>query len=65
MEEGKIHERMRGTQVSISGLLANDPATVPDGLPWTPCKFKSNRLIFGDNIFLAFSGHTDQFRIHE
>ena len=25
---------MCGTQVSILGLLANDPATAPDGLPW-------------------------------
>ena len=29
----KIHEKVCGTQVSISGMLANDPATVPDGLP--------------------------------
>ena len=26
---------MCGTQVSILGVLANDPATVPNGLPWT------------------------------
>ena len=25
--------------VSILGLLENDPATVPDGLPWAPCNF--------------------------
>ena len=43
---------MCGTQVSISGLLAKDPATVPDGLPWTPCNFiqyNTNRFIFGDH----------------
>ena len=28
----KIHERMCGMQVSILGLLATDPAAVPDGL---------------------------------
>ena len=35
----KIHERMCGTQVSTLGLLANDLATVSDGLPWTSCNF--------------------------
>ena len=34
----KIHEKMC-TQVSILSLLANDPATVPNGLSWTPCNF--------------------------
>ena len=56
---------MCGMQVSIMGLLANDPATVPDVLPWTPCNFNPNRFISGNNIFLAFSGPTEQFRIHE
>ena len=40
---------MCSTQVSILGLLANDPATVPDGLP---CNYAilcyPNRFIFGD-----------------
>ena len=41
---------MCSTQVLNLGLLANDPATVPDGLPWTPCNFNNpNRFIFGDN----------------
>ena len=35
----KIYESMCSMQVSILGLLANDPATVSDGLPWTPCNF--------------------------
>ena len=35
----KFHENICSTQVSILGLLENDPATVPDGLPWTPCNF--------------------------
>ena len=39
VEERKIHEKMCDTHVSILGLLANDPATVPDGLPWTSCDF--------------------------
>ena len=33
----KIHEKICDTHVSIFGLLANDPVTVPDGLPWTSC----------------------------
>ena len=51
---------MCGMQVSIMGLLANDPATVLDVLPWTPCNFNPNRFISGNNIFLAFSGPTEQ-----
>ena len=35
----KIHEKMCGTKVSILSLLVNDPATVPDRFPWTPCNF--------------------------
>ena len=54
---------MCGTQESILGLLANDPATVPDGLP-SLCN--PNRFIFGDNKnFLVFSGPIEQFCIHE
>ena len=41
---------MCGTQVSILGLLANDPATVPNGLPWTSCNLcNPNRVLFRDN----------------
>ena len=43
----------------------SDPATVPDWLPWTPCNFMISICIFGDGIFLAFSGPTEQFCIHE
>ena len=35
--------------MSILGLLANDPATVPDGLPWNHAILcNPNRFIFGD-----------------
>ena len=37
----KIHERMCGTKMSILGLLANNPATVADGMPWTPFNFNA------------------------
>ena len=35
----KTHETMCGTQVSILVQLANDPAKVPNWLPWTQCNF--------------------------
>ena len=41
---------MCSTQVLILGLLANDPATVPNGLPWNHAILcNPNRFIFGDN----------------
>ena len=41
---------MCATQVSILGLLANDPATEPGGLPWTPCNLMLiKQVIFRDN----------------
>ena len=41
-----IHEKMCSTQVSIFGLLANDPATLPSGLPWTPCIFMYFKQVY-------------------
>ena len=56
---------MRGTQVSISGLLSSEVYSAR----WVAMDtlhfyLIQNRFIFGDNVLLAFSGPTEQFPIH-
>ena len=46
--------KMCGTQVSILGLLENDPATVPDGLPLTPCNFMLFKQVYFSEAIRIF-----------
>ena len=67
----KIHKRMCGTQVLISGLLANEGDML---LTQLQCSVgchghhailcNPNRFIFRKTIFLTFSVPTEQFCIH-
>ena len=56
VEEKKKHGRMCGTQMSILGLLANDPATVSDGCHGHHAVLcYPNRFIFRDNMNYWYS----------
>ena len=39
VEDGKNTKECVARKCQSGGLLANDQATVPDGLPWTTCNF--------------------------
>ena len=66
-----MHERMCGTQVLILGLFAKEGDML---LTQLQCPMgcyghhadlcNPNRFSFRDNVFLAFSGPTEQFCIH-